>query len=552
MGSTSNFQNAAVKFFETVTDIPDEDQPFLVCKNFQNLTTEDSTDLAKQIISAKASLPSVVSDNAKLAIVYFVSSNKNNTAVPLPCVQVCSTTEEIAAEASAKFKLFIPTLLQYLDKLGKTTPPVFDPLALFAQNFQIVKSQLLKKMTPTLPAALQPHLAQFDEHDVASWLQKARTIYAKFGIKDADLPLYLESALPPSALVVHDANKDKPWAEYSAAIVAAFKSNVSFDSVRQRLLSLRRGDSETLRAYALRFKHAARSAVSVSEDDLCRIFLQAIPRDDARLVMAQRHSCLLDLVDTLEAAMLQRDMLGGLVDPVQGAPASAAVSAAAAPVSSAISLLEKFLEKKKAEQDQAAGQKRLEGLLAAVCLGTPAPTTETAAAAGQYPFPDEVKSQIEKLVVAAVDEKAKTFSGSQNSNGQNNFRGNFRGRGGRGGGYRPNNSYYPQAGWQQQHPNNFGHFPQQQHPNNFGYFPQQQPQPSHGWSNMPQPPPPYQQGGGAAPMGSVVQMNGMGQQDPRYERPTRPLICYFCSAPGHRQSECAFKANFLASQARQQ
>ncbi|KAK3925035.1 Retrovirus-related Pol polyprotein from transposon 412 [Frankliniella fusca] len=339
---------------------------------------------------------------------------------------------------------------------------------------------------PTLPHSLQPHLPPFEETDVAGWLTNAQRIYSKFGIQDNDLPLYLGSALPVSARPVHEANQGKPWPAYRDALTDAFKCNISYESVRQRLLALRRGADESLRAYAYRMQHAARIAPNISEADICRIFLQALPREDAQLIVSHRFSSLRDLVDTLEAAQIQRDLLGGLAEAHHVAPAAAEGSAARAPAGDSLAVLERFLERRKADQDAAAAEtarmKKIENLLAAVS-STPAPQTAGAPApSGAAQADGGLAAQLEKLVVAAVEEKSKHFSQQVNRGGG---RGNGRRRGG-------NNFYYPPSNaWSQQ--------PQQG--SSFGYFPQPGPQ----WA--PAPPAQAYRPPGPAPMGSVLPVN---------------------------------------------
>ncbi|XP_034234336.1 uncharacterized protein LOC117641273 [Thrips palmi] len=165
-------------------------------------------------------------------------------------------------------------------------------------------------MALALPPSLQPTLLPFDQDYVEEWLNNVEEIYTKFGVDRNDIPVYIASKLPECALPCHAENKNKGWNAYVAAFKLAFDVEPCYDSTRERVLNMKRGEDESLRSFAFRVQHAVRHYKSVfPEREICLLLLQLMSREHAAIMARHPCSSILDFVKTFETVMHQKALV---------------------------------------------------------------------------------------------------------------------------------------------------------------------------------------------------------------------------------------------------
>jgi len=525
---TGNAEFDAATFLNVVCEVPKSVQPFLLFTGSVRFSVDDAKSLAAQLLTGLATLPTAVVDEtveqnlANLRIV----SEAITSVVPAPHLCLYASTSSVKAKASAKFKIFVPKLV---GELQTVTEKYTDRSLLLVQALLKLNRKINFKMgEPVVPLSLQPALPVFDESNVGSWLDNVHTLYTKFKVKSAEVPFYIASILPVSAQPIHDEFKDKPWAEYRQALVEAFTAEVSFDAVRQKLLGMRQTPAESFRNFVYRVKQASRVAGPLmSEAELCRILLQILPREDAQLMCTQKCSTVKDFITTFEALKLQHNLIGfspsKASDPAAAAGSAGVPQAAgAAAASPMFTLMEEFLQKKKAEKDQTAAIDKLKLMFAEICGDAPSkPQSGTAE--------DALTATFEKLMMSYQQNGSGQPNGPGHSGrGANRGGGGGRGRG-RGGAGRYGQGYQPRGPW-------YG--PLSQYRQVFD----QHSSPRAQFSNMLPPPPP-------APMGSAVPSQWHGAQYQGGQVPRRK--CVLCNAFDHILSNCPYKQQVFAQRPHQ-
>lgn len=416
---------------------------------------------------------------------------------------------------------------------------------------RLAQALLESEMTTPIPNCYRPAVPKFSDSNVGAWLEDMKALYNEFAESDVGRIALIGPFLPDSARAAHEANKDKSWAEYKAAITSLCQIDVSFSSLHDQMVMQTIKPSETPRAFLLRVAAMPdRAGLTMTESDKCRVFLQLLPPDLAEKMVDKVGNGVISFINSLELIVSARKLIPGRGQATpwggqQAQQASAAPSEAAGGTVAAkiCALLEKLSPQEPeplSKLDEAAEKlvqfidKKIEG---------PKPVaaeTEDALVA------KILKTVTDQYELKELDPPRGRRGGRGRGRGRG--RGNF--GGGRGGQWvQHQGSYYGgQQGNYGGQPAYYVNMPPQQQ-----YYQQGPPQQPAYYGNMPPqqsyqqaPPQQYQQRQGPyippfmsqpAPQQGAGQP---GQQSGSNPPPPQGGRCWGCNNTGHIQRDCPF------------
>lgn len=304
---------------------------YFVIANSRTFDRKDGASLATQIISQVSNLPETffprgVDVTALDVPLYFVTHHLKGI-VALPAIRIFACEEELDHVGSDGVEFSIPRFKAALGALKKETPTwqkedLIRYIALVLERAaqkdnkrrERTEKKRLLTMAPTLPASLQPSLRRFNDTDVTEWLEHVKTVYAKHGVDEDDVPMYIGSFLPDHAVATHEAlvKEGAKWADYARTLITRLEADRSPSAIKEKILEMTQKANESVRVFAMRVHSVAQQAVpAIPDKEVCRLLLKILPRAETKYLIGANCSNVSDFIQRLESAVLDRKIVGG-------------------------------------------------------------------------------------------------------------------------------------------------------------------------------------------------------------------------------------------------
>ncbi len=164
-----------------------------------------------------------------------------------------------------------------------------------------------KDLPPTLQLTARP----FDYDNIKGWLTHVQKLYKNYGVDEDNVVPFIEQHLPSELIPLHDRLSEKKYSDYCTEFLQVMDPTAESVSVLTQLHSISKKTNETTRSFIIRAANIASRDERITQNELVKILLGKMPREDAQLLVSSKCKTITELLDALNDAQYISKLISG-------------------------------------------------------------------------------------------------------------------------------------------------------------------------------------------------------------------------------------------------